>query len=150
MQTSTTSWLKHVLVRNVLGGVLSVSVAWAQVTGVASQTLAEGLIGYTDLIGGPTDVAMFTPTLQPGGSLGWHMHPGYVFVVVKTSEVAVYAADGCRSVYAAGSGFVMPPDEVMNVSNETTETVELIATAVMPAGSQRTSRVAAPPATCGR
>jgi quercetin dioxygenase-like cupin family protein len=150
MQTSKTSWLKLVLVLTILGGALSVRVVWAQATGVMSQTVAEGRIDYTELVGGPTDVAMYTPTLEPGGSLGWHMHSGHVFVLVKTGEVTVYAADGCGSVYAAGSGFVMPPGEVMNVSNETMGTVELAATAAVPAGSQRTSRVAAPTATCGR
>src|SRR5262245_57977865 len=41
-----------------------------------------------------TDVAMAQITVDPGGSSGWHSHPGGAIVLVKTGELTLYRADG--------------------------------------------------------
>ena len=67
-----------------------------------------------------TDVAMAQITVDPGGSAGWHSHPGGAIVVVKTGTLTVYHSVGGRcetTVYAAGQAFIERPGEVDNVLN---------------------------------
>ena len=67
-----------------------------------------------------TDIAMAQITVDPGGSAGWHSHPGGAIVVVKTGTLTVYHSVGGRcetTVYAAGQAFIERPGEVDNVLN---------------------------------
>src|SRR5512133_392484 len=41
-----------------------------------------------------TDVAMAQITVDPGGSSGWHSHPGGAIVVVKQGSLTVYSPVG--------------------------------------------------------
>ena len=45
-------------------------------------------------------------TIVPGGSSGWHSHPGIVLVTVKVGTVTFYSADCSFNVYPAGTSFV--------------------------------------------
>jgi len=45
-------------------------------------------------------------TIVPGGSSGWHSHPGIVLVTVKVGTVTFYSADCSLNVYPAGTSFV--------------------------------------------
>jgi quercetin dioxygenase-like cupin family protein len=50
-------------------------------------------------------------TIGPGGTTGWHSHPGPVIVVVKQGTITYVRADGgeCTSTpYSAGTAFVDP------------------------------------------
>ena len=56
-----------------------------------------------------TDVAMAQITVDPGGSSGWHSHPGGAIIVVKTGTLTVYESVGSRcetTTYSAGQAFV--------------------------------------------
>jgi quercetin dioxygenase-like cupin family protein len=67
-----------------------------------------------------TDVAMAQITVEPGGSSGWHAHPGGAIVVVKTGTLTVYRSLGsqCQSeTYSAGQAFIERPGEVDQVIN---------------------------------
>lgn len=67
-----------------------------------------------------TDVAMAQITVDPGGSAGWHSHPGGAIVVVKQGSLTVYTPVGhhCRTTtYSAGQAFIERPGEVDNVLN---------------------------------
>ena len=67
-----------------------------------------------------TDVAMAQITVQPGGSAGWHSHPGGAIVVVKQGSLTVYSPVGpkCQTTtYSAGQAFIERPGEVDNVLN---------------------------------
>jgi len=67
-----------------------------------------------------TDIAMAQITVNPGGSAGWHSHPGGAIVVVKTGTLTVYHSVGGRcetTVYTAGQAFIERPGEVDNVLN---------------------------------
>jgi quercetin dioxygenase-like cupin family protein len=67
-----------------------------------------------------TDVAMAQITVQPGGSAGWHSHPGGAIVVVKQGSLTVYTPVGhkCQTTtYSAGQAFIERPGEVDNVLN---------------------------------
>lgn len=55
----------------------------------------------------PTDVVVAKVTLQPGGSVGWHTHPGPSITSVASGELTVIHADDCVTRrYAAGSALV--------------------------------------------
>src|SRR5262249_32661758 len=59
----------------------------------------------------PTDTVVLTTTIAPGGSTGWHSHPGPAFIVVTSGTLTVY--DGTDPActphqYGQGSGFFDP------------------------------------------
>ena len=67
-----------------------------------------------------TDVAMSKITVDPGGSAGWHSHPGGAIIIVAEGALTVYSPDGrhCRThTYSAGQAFIEQPREVDNVLN---------------------------------
>lgn len=67
-----------------------------------------------------TDVAMAQITVDPGGSSGWHSHPGGAIVVVQQGALTVYhaAAGQCETAtYTAGQAFIERPGEVDDVLN---------------------------------
>ena len=46
-------------------------------------------------------------TFQPGGSTGWHIHPGPALVTVKTGQLTLHRAKGCRTrTFGAGQTFL--------------------------------------------
>jgi quercetin dioxygenase-like cupin family protein len=67
-----------------------------------------------------TDVVMTQITVDPGGSAGWHSHPGGAIVVVQQGSLTVYSPVGhkCQTTtYSAGQAFIERPGEVDNVLN---------------------------------
>ncbi len=82
----------------------------------------------------PTDVVTQTLTFQPGGTSGWHGHPGAVLVVVKSGTFTRYDARCNARVYTAGHAFVEGP-EVAMVRNTGFELAESVVTYLVPAGS---------------
>jgi quercetin dioxygenase-like cupin family protein len=67
-----------------------------------------------------TDVAMAQITVDPGGSSGWHSHPGGAIIVVKTGTLTVFESVGSQcqaTTYSAGQTFVERPGEVDDVLN---------------------------------
>ncbi|HVD77783.1 MAG TPA: hypothetical protein VNH43_09245, partial [Vicinamibacteria bacterium] len=58
---------------------------------------------------GESDLHVLENRIAPGGSFGWHSHPGPSLVIVKTGALTLYRGDDpdCTpQVVAAGSGFV--------------------------------------------
>jgi quercetin dioxygenase-like cupin family protein len=89
-----------------------------------------------------TDVVMAQITVDPGGSSGWHSHPGGAIIVVKQGTPTVYRAIGsqCQSTpYGAGDAFIERPGEVDDVLNAGTAPYVLYVTfpRVPPGGSAR-------------
>ena len=67
-----------------------------------------------------TDVAMAQITVEPGGSSGWHSHPGGAIIVVKQGSLTVYSPVGPKcetTTYSAGQVFIERPGEVDGVLN---------------------------------
>jgi quercetin dioxygenase-like cupin family protein len=67
-----------------------------------------------------TDVVMAEITVEPGGSSGWHSHPGGAIIVVKQGTPTLYRAIGsqCQSAtYGPGDAFIERPGEVDDVLN---------------------------------
>jgi quercetin dioxygenase-like cupin family protein len=102
---------------------VTVAPSWATPpSGLTNTLLARG----TDTSHGTiplkfgTDVVMTQITVDPGGSAGWHSHPGGAIVVVQQGSLTVYSPVGhkCRTTtYSAGQAFIERPGEVDNVLN---------------------------------
>ena len=59
----------------------------------------------------PTVVRVASVAFTAGGTSGWHHHPGFVIVTVKTGSVTVWTADCSQTTYGAGSAFIESGDE---------------------------------------
>jgi quercetin dioxygenase-like cupin family protein len=78
-----------------------------------------------------TDIVVAQITVDPGGSSGWHSHPGGAIVVVEEGSLTVYLSMGsqCESTtYSAGQAFIERPGEVMQVINTGTAPYVLFVT----------------------
>jgi quercetin dioxygenase-like cupin family protein len=78
------------------------------------------------------DIAIVKLEISPGGSTGWHHHPGIVMVAVDSGSVTEYDP-GCHpTVIQAGHGFVESNSEVHLVRNEGDVKAVLYATFLIP------------------
>jgi quercetin dioxygenase-like cupin family protein len=72
---------------------------------------------------GDVDVAMFTVTYAGGGTSGWHTHPGFLLVTVKTGTVLRQIGCAAPTPYTEGATFVesdeQPAGRVSNASAST-------------------------------
>jgi quercetin dioxygenase-like cupin family protein len=78
-----------------------------------------------------SDVVIAQITVGPGGSSGWHSHPGGAIVVVQEGSLTLYRAVGseCQSTtFTAGQAFVERPGEVDQVINTGTVPYALFVT----------------------
>ena len=55
---------------------------------------------------GPVIFRTAQNTILPGGSSGWHSHPGIVLITVKEGTVTFYSDECSFNVYPAGTSFV--------------------------------------------
>jgi quercetin dioxygenase-like cupin family protein len=70
---------------------------------------------------GVSDLYMTEVTIQPGGTLGWHSHPGLSFVIVKSGTATFYDGDdpSCTPhVIQAGQTAFEPEGHIHIVRNE--------------------------------
>jgi len=126
MDTRTRRGMRLALMTVGLAGLLvavnAVPGAATPPSGLTNVTLARG----TDLSVGTiafqegTDVVVAQITVIPGGSSGWHSHPGGAIVVVKQGELTVHRSVGsqCETTgYTAGQAFIERPGEVEDAVN---------------------------------
>ncbi|MDQ3161943.1 MAG: cupin domain-containing protein [Actinomycetota bacterium] len=88
----------------------------------------------------PTDVHVLENRIAPGGTFGWHSHPGPSLVVVTSGTLTLYRGDDphCTpSLVQAGSGFVDNGDDVHLVRNEGSVETVVYVTSLVPAGAVR-------------
>jgi quercetin dioxygenase-like cupin family protein len=88
----------------------------------------------------PMDVATQVVTFQPGGSSGWHTHPGPVFFTVRTGTLTVYEGEDSTCtphVFTAGTGAVEAGTDKHShmVRNETSSVAEAVVTYMVPVGA---------------
>jgi len=90
---------------------------------------------------GLSDLYVIDNKILPGGTTGWHSHPGPSLIFVVAGAVTNYVGDepGCPPhVYAAGSSFVdAGGTEVHTLRNEGTVDAETIAMQFLPQGAAR-------------
>src|SRR5918993_6066706 len=78
------------------------------------------------------DIASAKVVLEPGGSTGWHHHPGVTLVSVASGTVTEYDKKCEKSVHKAGEGFVEGNDAVHIVRNNGNVNAVLYATFLVP------------------
>jgi quercetin dioxygenase-like cupin family protein len=89
---------------------------------------------------GATDVHILENKIAPGGTFGWHSHPGPSIVVVKSGVLTLYEGDdpSCTPhAFAAGSGFVDDGGDVHIVRNEGSVDAVVYVTSLVPRGAAR-------------
>src|SRR4029450_14109831 len=70
---------------------------------------------------GVTDLHIVKVTIDPGGTLGWHSHPGPRFLIVTSGTATNYLADDpdCTPpTIPTGSGLFEPAREVHHLPHE--------------------------------
>lgn len=100
-------------------------------SGVTSTLISQATLGGKDYI--VRDI-----TLAPGGSTGWHTHPGTLYAIVKQGTLTHNEKDcAVDGVYHAGQPLIEPSgrDHVHIGRNLGTEPVVLEVLYVDPAGS---------------
>jgi quercetin dioxygenase-like cupin family protein len=149
------SWAWAVVVVSVLG-VVAVSGGTVLATppsGVSVKPLAP--VGHFDEINsnaksgdwkgkietkGVSDMYVNEVTIQPGGTLGWHLHLGPSFVIVKSGTASFYEADDptCTPhVLPAGSSLFEPAGDVHIVRNEGDVPLVNVVVQLLPTGAPR-------------
>ena len=124
-------------------------------SGVAAELLARGTIAHASHVSvagiklatrGPVDVATVHVTFQPGGSTGWHTHPGPALVTVKTGQLTLHRAKGCTTrTFSAGQTFLeFGPKDVNLTRNETGAVTETVVIFLLPVGAPITVDAPAP------
>ena len=158
-----------VLIVALAAAVYAGNVMATQSSGFASTTLAKATYReifshvhtqtpqfWNELIKteGASDLYVQQNTWQPGGSSGWHTHPGPSLVIVTQGSVTAYEGDDptCTPhVYTAGTAnnaFIDPGGgHVHIVRNETSALAQTIAVQLIPAGATRRQH-APDPGTC--
>jgi quercetin dioxygenase-like cupin family protein len=83
---------------------------------------------------GDVEVAFQRIAIAPGGTLGWHSHPGPTVVTVRAGTLSFYHAEDCTQEieYATGQSFSNMPDEIHLARNEGTAEVVLFAVYFVP------------------
>jgi hypothetical protein len=97
---------------------------------------------------GDSDVYVQNNVWAPGGSSGWHSHPGHSLIIVTAGTVTDYEGHdpGCKGhVYKAGMGFVdLGGDHVHILRNEGSVEARTVAVRLFPrmprAGSRSPTR----------
>ncbi|MGR8011190.1 cupin domain-containing protein [Streptomyces hypolithicus] len=92
------------------GGVAPSAALATQSSGVSGTVLATGTSAGTLRVTaeGPTDVVVRTITIAPGGSTGWHYHPGQLIAVVQQGTLSRTLEDCSVETTTAGQSFVEP------------------------------------------
>jgi uncharacterized cupin superfamily protein len=90
---------------------------------------------------GLSDVYVQNNVWAPGGSTGWHTHPGHSLIIVTAGTITTYEGDDpeCSpEVYTVGMGIVDPGGgHVHNIRNEGTVEARTITVQTIPADAVR-------------
>ena len=125
-----------VLLALVVGAALATTPKEANVTPLTRTTLgnfeakSDGIEVETEQRS--ADIAIAKVVLEPGGSTGWHHHPGVTLVSLASGTVTEYDKKCEKSVHKAGEGFVESNDAVHVVRNKSNVNAVLYATLIVP------------------
>jgi quercetin dioxygenase-like cupin family protein len=89
---------------------------------------------------GASDLYVLQNTITPGGTFGWHSHPGPSLVIVKSGTATFYLADDptCTPhVVPTGSGFIDNGNDTHVLRNEGSVDLVTVVVSLVPAGFQR-------------
>jgi len=97
---------------------------------------------------GQSDLYVIQNVIVPGGTFGWHSHPGPSLVIVKSGTATFYMADDptCSPhTVQAGQGFVDNGHDTHVVRNEGSVDLVTVVVSLVPAGFARRIDEPAPP-----
>ena len=101
---------------------------------------------------GPSDLYLLSNTWQPGGSTGWHRHPGHSLIVITSGQVTQYHADCTPEVYGPGTAngptLVDSGNDEHLIRNEGSVVATGFAVQLVASGAPRRIDVPTAPATC--
>ena len=99
-------------------------------SGTAGTILGRATIASAINIPVPaaTDFVIQEVVIAPGGTSGWHTHPGQSVILVTGNGVTFVHADCTTTAFAAGTGFVDQPGVIHMVRNDGTAPAILFAT----------------------
>ena len=103
---------------------------------------------------GPIDIIVRQHDYAPGGSTGWHQHPGPIFVTVTKGQLTYYEADDptCTphvvTANTPDNAFVDTGDGHI-VRNETNQPAQDISVITAPVGGAFRTELPAPNPNCG-
>jgi quercetin dioxygenase-like cupin family protein len=137
--------------------------------GIASATAPSGVTGEAHVVGarlpervktfadgvkfetkGPTEVSVLTLTVEPGGSTGWHTHPGLAVISVADGTGKLYSTDCTSQEFGAGEAFIEAGDDAATLfRNEGSAPAVLTVTFMYPRGTASFIRDEPAPSTCG-
>ena len=148
--------MKKLVLVVVLGGFAVLAIATTALatmaSGVTSTTIAQGNV-QADLgsmvktgdwklkldTKGPSTLAVSENRVAPGGTFGWHSHPGPSLVIVKSGTSTFYRGDDpdCTpEVHPTGTAYLDPGGVVHTARNESvTEDLVVIVLRVIPMGA---------------
>jgi quercetin dioxygenase-like cupin family protein len=91
-------------------------------TGLTATPIARGTfaIPLNFNVATETDIINQTVTIAPGGSTGWHGHPGTTMVVVSAGTGTFVHSDCTTTTQPTGSAFLDTPNTVHNFRNDGT------------------------------
>jgi hypothetical protein len=118
------------------------------------ELLLMGLRGGKLGFGGSVDVVTQSISIAPGGTTGWHGHPGPVLVTVKSGALTVVYADDptCEgTTYTAGKSFIDFGNVTVHTAlNRGSVPVDFWATYIVPGAPGAPFRIDSPnPGSCG-
>jgi quercetin dioxygenase-like cupin family protein len=97
----------------------------------------------------PTDVLVQSATFQPGSTSGWHAHPGFVILAVKTGALTRYDEHCKAQTFTAGQAFVEEGrNHAVLVRNDGAEPSIAYITYVVPQGDLPLRRIDMPNPGC--
>jgi quercetin dioxygenase-like cupin family protein len=124
--------------------------AWATApSGFATENISTGSFPDIDIktgdlkvkAKGPSDVYVVRNTVAPGGSSGWHTHPGPSLITVVEGEATFYDGDDPTCAphkYTKGQGVIDPGDGHVHIlRNEGTVPLVTVAVQILPGGTPR-------------
>lgn len=93
---------------------------------------------------GPAVFSVRTVVIPPGGTTGWHRHPGTEMSVVNSGEVTLVREDGCEPERFGPGEAVFVPDAQQHVArNDGTTPAEVVVTYLLAPGEPDRAVVAA-------
>jgi quercetin dioxygenase-like cupin family protein len=120
-------------------GVTSTLFAKGQFGEIGAKTVSSDWQARVDTKG-ESDLYVLENRIVPGGSFGWHSHPGPSLVIVKSGALTLYHGDDpdCTpQVVEAGSGFVDAGGDVHLVRNEGNVDTVVYVTSLVPRDAAR-------------
>ncbi|NMH93981.1 cupin domain-containing protein, partial [Pseudonocardia bannensis] len=98
---------------------------------------------------GPAVFSVRTLVVPPGGTTGWHQHPGTETSIVRSGSISLVRQDACEPVVFGAGDAVFIPDGLPHLArNDGAEPAELVVTYLL--APDAPDRADVPPACPGQ